>query len=347
MTSPLSDVRLRADELGGVNGVVRGPLKGYHHETYVLTMPGETRMVKFREPREEILWFDRRCFRSEEDLLRALQGKVSRIPPIHDVAGMALQGFIAGRTLKARPWGDRRVSEAVLVQIVDLFREMARITPDMLDVQRRCEPEDRPENGDCDGFLERLIVFVEDQVYKKNYPVFGRLFEDLGIGDEVFVNLRKNVSGLKERDFCLLHADLHRENLVLDPLGQLWAIDWELAMFGDPLYDLATNLYLMSYPESQESRVRAGWLRVVDRVRPGSTQDWEEDLDRLLAFKKAQSVFTDVIRLSLFLRDGPRINWVRLPSVVGKLQAILAAAERPLGLSEVPSRSRIAAALVR
>jgi hypothetical protein len=347
MTSPLSDVRQRADELGGENGVVRGPLKGYHHETYVLTMPGETRMVKFREPREEILWFDRRCFRSEEDLLRALQGKVSRIPAIHDVAGMALQGFIAGRTLKARPWGDRRIPEAVLDQIVDLFREMARITPAMLDVNRRCEPEDRPENGDCDGFLERLIVFVEDQVYKKNYPVFGRLFEDLGIGAEVFVNLRKNVSGLKERDFCLLHADLHRENLVLDPVGQLWVIDWELAMFGDPLYDLATNLYLMSYPESQEKRVRAEWFRVVDRVRHSSTQNWEKDLDRLLAFKKAQSVFTDVIRLSLSLRDGPRINWVRLPSVVGKLQAILAAAEGPLGLSEVPSRSRIAAALVR
>lgn len=347
MTTQLSGVRQLVDELGGVNGVVRGPLKGYHHETYVLTMPGETRMVKFREPREEILWFDRRCFRSEEDLLRALQGKVSRIPAIHDVAGMALQGFIAGRTLKARLWGERRIPEVVLDQIVDLFRQMARIRPGMLDVERRCEPEDRPENGDCDGFLERLIVFVEDQVYKKNYPVFGRLFEDLGIGGEVFVNLRKNVSGLKERDFCLLHADLHRENLVLDPLGQLWAIDWELAMFGDPLYDLATNLYLMAYPEGQKKHVRDEWVRVVSQVNSRSAEGWEEDLERLIDFKKAQSVFTDVIRLSLFLRDGPRINWVRLPSAVAKLQAILAAAEGPLGLSEVPSRSRIAAALVR
>ncbi|MGH1556369.1 hypothetical protein ACRAWF_45300 [Streptomyces sp. L7] len=37
-------------------GVVKGPLKGYHHETYVLAMPGETRIVKLREPRERILW---------------------------------------------------------------------------------------------------------------------------------------------------------------------------------------------------------------------------------------------------------------------------------------------------
>ncbi|WSW93363.1 aminoglycoside phosphotransferase family protein [Streptomyces sp. NBC_00989] len=347
MTSQLSGVRRRADELGGVNGVVRGPLKGYHHETYVLFMPGETRIVKFREPREAILWFDRRCFRSEEDLLRALQGKLGRIPAIHDVEGMALQGFIEGRTLKARPWGDRRIPEAVLDQIVDLFQEMARITPGILDVERRCQPEDRAEDGDCDGFLERLIFFVEKQVYEKNHPGFGRLFEDLGIGGEVFVQLRKNVSGLRERDFCLLHADLHRENLVLDLFGQLWAIDWELAMLGDPLYDLATNLHLMSYPADQERRIVEEWARVVHRVRPRSAQGWEQDLERLLGFKKAQSVFTDVIRLSLSLRDGPRINWVRLPSVVGKLQAILTAAAGPLGLAEVPSRSRIAAALVR
>ncbi|MEV5527777.1 aminoglycoside phosphotransferase family protein [Streptomyces prunicolor] len=347
MTSQLSGVRQRADELGGVNSVVKGPLKGYHHETYVLTMPGETRIVKFREPREEILWFDRRCFRSEEDLLRALHGKVARIPAIHDIAGIALQGFIEGRTLKARPWGDRRIPEAVLDQIVDLFQEMARITPDMLDVNRRCEPDDRAEDGDCDGFLERLIVFVEKQVYERNRPDFGRLFEDLGIGDEAFAQLRKSVSGLRERDFCLLHGDLHRENLVLDPLGQLWAIDWELAMLGDPLYDLATNLYLMSYPADQERRVVEEWFRVVQRVRPRSAQGWEQDLERLLGFKKAQSVFTDVIRLSLSLRDGSRVNWVKLPSVVGKLQSVLTAAAGPLGLIEIPSRSRIAAALVR
>jgi hypothetical protein len=349
MTPQLTGVRQRADELSGGNGVLSGPLKGYHHETYVLRLPGETRIVKIREPREEILWFDRRCFSSEEALLRALHGRISRIPEIHDVAGMALQGFIEGRTLKARPWGGgRRVPEAVLDQIVDLFRELARITPDTLkDVDRRCVPDDRAENGDCDGFLERLIVFVKDQVYEKNQDRFGRLFEELGIGDEAFVQLRKSVSGLRERDFCLLHADLHRENFVLDPFGELWAIDWELAMLGDPLYDLATHLYLMSYPADQERRMVEEWSRVVHRVRPRSVQGWEQDLERILDFKKAQSVFTDVIRVSLSLRDESGFSWVRLPSAVRKLQAVMTAAAGPLGLAEIPSRSRIAAALAR
>ncbi|WP_262061457.1 aminoglycoside phosphotransferase family protein [Streptomyces sp. STR69] len=347
MTPQLTGVRRRAAELVGESGVVDGPLEGYHHETYVLTMPGKTRIVKLREPRERILWFDRRCFRSEEALLRALDGRISRIPVIHEVEGMALQVFIEGRTLKSRTWDDRWVPDAVHGQIVDLFRELAQVTPNTLKVERSCEVEDRAEDGDCDDFLDRLIVFVEKQVYEKNSPDFGRLFTDLGLHPDAFVQLRKNVSGLTRRDFSLLHADLHRENFVLDPLNQLWSIDWELAMLGDPLYDLATHLYLMSYPADQERRMAEDWARAVRGVRPRSARGWADDLDRILAFKRAQSVFTDVIRLSLSLRDGSNIHEARLPAAVRKLQTIMTAAAEPLGLAEIPSGYRIAEALVR
>ncbi|MFE2418740.1 phosphotransferase [Streptomyces hokutonensis] len=347
MTHQLTGVRQRADELVGESGVVAGPLEGYHHETYVLTMPGETRIVKLREPRERILWFDRRCFRSEEALLRALDGRISRIPVIHEVEGMALQVFIEGRTLKSRPWGDRRIPEGVRSQIVDLFGELAHVTPNTLQVDRSCGAKDRADEGDCDGFLERLIVFVEEQVYQKNSRDFGQLFTELGLHPDAFVQLRKNVSGLTRRDFCLLHADLHRENFILDPLNQLWSIDWELAMLGDPLYDLATHLYLMSYPEDQERRMAEDWASAVHKVRPSSVRGWQDDLDRILAFKRAQSVFTDVIRLSLSLRGGSTVKWARFPKAVRKLQAIMTTAAGPLGLAEVPSGPRIAAALAR
>jgi hypothetical protein len=333
--------------MSGDPNLVQGPLKGYHHETYVLALPGGTGTVKVREPRSEILWFDRRCFRSEEELLRALQGHISRVPGIVDVAGMALQGFIKGRTLGEQRRPGRRVPDAVLDQIVDLFREMVRITPDMLSVERRCEDRDRAEDGDSAGFLERLIVFVEEQVYRKNRAAFAGLFRALGITDESFTLLRKHVLGLQERPFCLLHADLHRENFVLDPEDRLWVIDWELAMLGDPLYDLATHLYLMRYPGDQESRMVRAWCDLAERIRPGSSAGWERDLPLILGFKRAQSVFTDVIRVSLSLREDAGFNWVALPVAAGKLQKILAAAARPLGLAQVPGRPQIMAALIR
>jgi hypothetical protein len=216
----------------------------------------------------------------------------------------------------------------------------------MLHVERRCEYKDRPENGDSNGFLERLIVFVEEQVYQRNYPQFAGLFRELGLTDDSFALLKKHVSGLAERPFCLLHADLHRENFVIDLQGRLWAIDWELAMLGDPLYDLATHLYLMRYPADQEGRMTREWCQVVERIRPGSASGWERDLPLILDFKKAQSVFTDVIRVSLSLRDGSGFDWVLLPWAAGRLQKILAAAAGPLGLAQVPSRARIMGALV-
>ncbi|MGW3986941.1 phosphotransferase [Streptomyces sp. NPDC004830] len=333
--------------MSGDPSLVRGPLKGYHHETYVLAPPGGTRAVKFREPRAEILWFDRRCFRSEEELLTALRPHVSRVPDVVDVGGMPLQAFIEGRTLGELRRPGRRVPGSACEQILDLFGDLVRVTPDMLDVERRCEDDDRAEDGDSDGFLERLIVFVEERVYARNAPAFAGLFHALGLSDESFSRLRKHVLGLRRRGFCLLHADLHRENLILDPAGRLWAIDWELAMPGDPLYDLATHLYLMRYPADQERRIVAGWRRVVERYAPGASNGWEEDLPLLLDFKRAQSVFTDVIRVALSLREAGGFDRVALPDAAGRLRRILTAAAPPLGLTQVPSRARIAAALVR
>jgi hypothetical protein len=145
--------------------------------------------------------------------------------------------------------------------------------PDMIDAERRCEHQDRPENGDTTGFLERLIVFIEKQVYAKNLAEYGGLFHGLGVDGESFTRLRKNMIGLSERPFCLLHADLHRKNLVTDAQGRLWTIDWEMAM-----------------------------------PAPARLQ-------------RAQSVFTDVIRVSLSLspNDGTGFNWVALPLAARKL----------------------------
>ncbi|MEU6348718.1 aminoglycoside phosphotransferase family protein [Streptomyces sp. NPDC047072] len=351
MTTPqaVSEAKRRADELVGGDGVVEGPLKGYHHETYVLRLPGGTRTVKVREPRAQILWFDRRCFHSEEELLRALQGRITRIPTVLDVEGMKLQSFIEGRTVGRYPWRNGRVPESFLVQIVGLFQEMVRITPQMLTVNRRCESRDRADDGDSNGFLGRLVAFCEEQVFEKNRPRFGVLFDELGVKGESFSRLRDNVSGLTERPFCLLHGDLHRQNMIVDPVGQLWAIDWELAMLGDPLYDLATHIHLMKYPAGQRDQVTRAWREVVEGVRSGSSFGWERDLPRILAFKKAQSVPTDIIRVaeSLLPGDGTSFNWRGLPLAALKLQKVLGNAAGVLGMKRVPGHAEIMGALVR
>ncbi|MFI5686825.1 phosphotransferase [Streptomyces sp. NPDC051636] len=354
--SPESDshARLNAVEAsGGDESVVEGPLHGYHHETYVFPLPGEKSgpgprpRWKCREPRPGLLWFDRRCFASEEQLLKGLSGRIDGIPDIIEDGGLKLQRFIEGRTLGSVCASGLAVPEEFLRQIVGLFRQLVVVTPETLSVDRRCKAEDRPDDGDSDGFLERLVCFTEEQVYQRNLTGFERLFKDLGVDAESFKHLRKHVSGLRERPFCLLHADLHRENFIVDDDRVLWTIDWELAMVGDPLYDLATHLHLMRYPARQARAVAERWAGAVERARPGSAAGWRHDVPLLLGYKRAQSLFTDVIRVALSLDGGPEPHWRQLVQAALKLRRVLADAALPLGLESVPGPRRIVTALVR
>ncbi|WP_055490565.1 phosphotransferase [Streptomyces sp. TP-A0356] len=348
-----SPARARAAAMSGDPSAVEGPLAGYHHETYVIPLPAEVVgphrvRGKCREPRSGLLWFDRRCFASEETLLAALQGRVTRVPDLIEVSeDVRLQRFIEGRTLGSLYASGEEIPDGVADQILDLFRQMARVTPDSLDVERECSPRDRSAEGDTAGFLDRLICFAEERVYQENLKRFPGLFSSLGLDGDSFKKLRKQVAGLSERPFCLLHADLHRENFVVDGRGRLWAIDWELALFGDPLYDLATHLYLMRYPKAQHELMVKRWCAAMEEERAGSSNGWEEDLPRLLDFKRAQSVFTDIVRATQFLDSRPESGASALAEEAGKVRRVLAAAAEPLGLDTVPALGDVRSALGR
>jgi len=351
---PASLALRRAVEVSGNANVVEGPLQGYHHETYVFPLAGAVEAGtggparwKCREPRSNLFWFDRRCFASEEQLLWALQGQITGIPGIIRAGDLGLQRFIEGETLGARHRSGSEISPVLFDQIVDLFRQLVRIRPGDITIDRRCDPRDRPVDGDTSGFLERLIWFTEDRVYAPNREVFGDLLDSLGVDGDSFKRLRKHVSGLSERPFCLLHADLHRENFIVDRDDRLWTIDWELAMVGDPLYDLATHLYLMRYPKAQERRMIERWCGAVEGVARGSSAGWRDDLPKLLDCKWVQSVFTDVMRESLSLGAAPYLDEKRLARAGGKVRRVLSAAAEPLGLERVPNLRHVMDSLVR
>ncbi|MFD3501698.1 phosphotransferase [Streptomyces sp. NPDC058676] len=294
---------------------------------------------KVREPRPNLIWFDRRSFADEEELLHALAGRVGGVPEVIRVGSVVLQRYIEGETLGSRFQPGTRVPAAVVSQLLELVAELAAIRPDSLPV--RCLAEENVD-GDSQGFIERLVLFAEEGVYARNEHRFGSLFRDLGIGADAFRRLRMCVAGVSERPFHLLHGDLHRENLIIDPGARLWAIDWELAVFGDPLYDLATHLYLMRYPEYQHRHVAERWARSIESTLAGASRGWQADLPRILAFKRAQSVFTDVIRAAVDLGNGATLR-----ATVPRLRRVLRAGAEPLGLSAVPTPWETAVALTR
>ncbi|NEB81126.1 phosphotransferase [Streptomyces sp. SID14478] len=325
-----------AVELCGDASAVEGPLTGSHHETYVFPLRvgqgGRTVRWKSRAARAGLVRFDRRCFASEADVVRAVSRRVRRVPEYIEVGGAGLQRFIEGETLgRLCPPGDP-VPDHLAGQIVDVFRELVSL-------------QGGPGDGDTAACLDGLVSFVEEHVYEAHADAFAGLFRAFGIDRYVFRPLRRSAAALGARPFCLVHGDLHRENLIIDARGELWVIDWELAMFGDPLYDLATHLHLMRYPETQEREVTRLWCAAVEEVAPGSSAGWHRDLPLLLGFKRAQSVFTDVIRCGFALRADGVPDAGRLWRAAVELHGVLARGAVPLGLPDVPAVREVAAAL--
>ncbi|MDQ8704805.1 phosphotransferase [Streptomyces sp. LHD-70] len=331
--------------LGGDHRIV-GPLTGHHHETYVLRLPGEDGRWKIREPRSGVLHADRRCFHSEEDVICGLAELPVElpVPEVREVGGCRLQRFVEGATLATLTGAEGRVPERYVDQLMPVFGGLGSVRPGRLNVERSCDPADRAEDGDTTYFLGRLVHFAEHRVYRARHATYGSLFAALGVPDEALRRYAERLGMLAPRPFCLLHGDLHRENLIVDGADRLWVIDWELAMLGDPLYDLATHLYLTRYPAEQERSVVERWCAEIERVLPGGSKGYEDDLPRLRAFKCVQSVYTDVIRTAMTLSERPE-DPAESARAAAKLVRVLHAARTPLELPSVPDASGAEAAL--
>jgi aminoglycoside phosphotransferase (APT) family kinase protein len=328
-------------------------LHGHHRIWHILRPPDQLASLgplKAGRVRPGVHRFDPRCFPSEEDLLveLALLG-LSGIPQVHRLgpADLLVHGYIEGETLAARRPPGTPVTRAQLAQLGRRFGQLATVRPAALDLVHGCPRDGRPHGSR--EFLRGLIRFTRRHVYAVHRPELHGLFKALGVDPGVLAEdgpLARAADRLTGRPFCLLHGDLHRDNLIVAASdSSLWTIDWELALLGDPVYDLATHLHLMGYPPRQERALLAHWSRAMDDHLPGATAGLAHDLPRYRAYKRVQSVFTDIIRRAHAVRAAsPRHLSEELSHAARVVSTVLHTAAPELGLGHVPSPSAIEAA---
>ncbi|KUN37457.1 phosphotransferase enzyme family protein [Streptomyces longwoodensis] len=170
---------------------------------------------------------------------------------------------------------------------------------------------------------EQLVLLV-----RHLSPQTGQLARGLGLpGPRVLrqVLLRHRVT---ERTPTLLHGDLNPWNLVCRPdrLG-VTLIDWEMAVVGDPLYDLVRHLHLTpTRPEIRERLFR----RWEARMPPQHTVNWREDWRVYRWLELIRSAYLDLDRLVTGAGlDAPNVRRA-VDSYAGTLTAATAALGRPL-----------------
>lgn len=341
--------------------LVEGPLKGYHHLAFAVRLEQNSPLakefpwLKLREPRPGVFWYDLRWFASEDLLLRLLHrqgGELShRVPKVGSYLDRGQRvnflAFIEGTTLdRVRGGRPGRVPRRFLDQIGDLFGALAAVDTGKLSPHGTppscCAERYRSAVGSGGGesteFLRLLTRHTVLHAYKDRRGDFEELMELLGVPLGAFGAFARNAPQLTYRQQMLLHGDLHRKNLVVDRAGGMWFIDWELALIGDPLYDLATHLHLMDYQPDQEQGVIERWRQAVG---PARSAGLESDLPHYLAYKRVQSLCTDVLRAATRLVEAAeppdtQAADVRLRGTAALVGKALAAAREPLRLEKVP-----------
>lgn len=106
---------------------------------------------------------------------------------------------------------------------------------------------------------------------------------------------------------ALLHGDLNPWNLIRnDTRDGLTIIDWEMAMVGDPLYDLVRHLHLTPHGPQTRERMLRRWSK---RLDPKYTEGWEEDWRFYRWMEIVRSAYIDLDRLLTGVSlDAPNVR---------------------------------------
>ncbi|MFF7331098.1 phosphotransferase [Streptomyces sp. NPDC008150] len=325
---------------------------GHHNQNYVLALTEQMARVVGREPgtsvtvrvrRAEVLPVVIRTWPNEAEILQAVRGALPHAPEcLLQREDFAIHSYVEGVPLSGVCGNGKPVDPLLVEAMAQLLARMTQVRREALPKL----PEGWPRKGSR-SFLQTLAHLADGQIRQPNWAEFGGLFASLGVPDDALTRFAERVPAMARRPYSLLHADLHRDNLIVSYGGQppLICVDWELATYGDPLHDLATHLVRMRYPEYQEAEVIEAWATAMGHVRPAAVNGLDRDLRRYLAFERAQSLYPDVMRAARSLQQS--FSPKALDDATAAVDRALRHAAEPLGLRVLPTEADIERVLFR
>ncbi|MGW7208819.1 phosphotransferase [Streptomyces sp. NPDC054837] len=215
----------------------------------------------------------------------------------------------------------------------DLVRQLSALT------NVDCAQLDPTQGGEFYWELQYELVRMVNELPKATQEVA----RELGLPSSYRLLEILNRHTVVPRRPVLLHGDLNPWNLVLREDGGLTLIDWEMAMIGDPLYDLVRHMHLTpTRPEIRE-RMFARWYRSLPE---DCTKGWHEDWRVYRWMETVRSAYVDLDRLV----TGDSLEAPNVRRAVDTYAMTLAAATAALGLPDRlgrPANPHLARAFMR
>jgi aminoglycoside phosphotransferase (APT) family kinase protein len=296
----------KAYELAGA--AARG-MTGYYNENYrVETSAGP---VLVRIPIAGCDEMDIRSF-PESDILRVLavhQINAPRVLFVSNAPMFQIHEYIEGVPGNIAFPAGAAIPEHFIPDVIETIDALHRVRSSELPAALA----DWPADGDSTGILLRLIANTQ-RVYDQSVGRFGWLYREIGIPADPLGDVRAESETLSRRPFRLCHCDIHRKNVILSD-GVTCFLDWEHALFGDPIYELAVHLHKMSYPAAAERR----FVELArERLDEETTTAYDRDLDVYRRHERMKSVIVDAVRYRK-QATAPGVEAAQIEYLAGKL----------------------------
>ncbi|MFL6077678.1 MAG: phosphotransferase family protein [Mycobacteriales bacterium] len=285
----------------------RSSLAGFYNTNVALETPAGRVVV-----RAPIRGADRMDLRiwPEAAVLRAVAAYVPDAPAVlHAENRFQIHEYVDGDLLDAIAPRGTAVPTHVPGDVAALFAGLAAVPPASLPEP----PEGWPADGDCAAFARRLSAVTAD-VHAEFAPEYAELWAALKVPADPLAPVLEAWASLTPRPFRLVHADVHRKNMLIRA-GRSVFLDWELALFGDPVYDLAVHLHKMGYLPDEERGMVAGWAAALP---PELTAEWERDVRTYLRHERVKSTIVDSVRYAKLFAAGV-LSAEQKPSYVRRL----------------------------
>jgi aminoglycoside phosphotransferase (APT) family kinase protein/tetratricopeptide (TPR) repeat protein len=288
---------------------------GYYNQNIKLTTRAGPVIVRIPIPESDTMDL---AIWPEATVLRTIRGLVTHAPRLlyaSEHPRFQIHEFIDGEQLDAFAPRGIPLPGHVIADIGEAFSQLGAVPRERIPPL----PADWPADGKTAEFARRLSAIAAG-VYERFLPEFGGLFTALGIPSDPLGLVQARWTTLQARPFRLLHTDLHRKNMILSR-GRTYFLDWELALWGDPVYDLAVHLHKMGYSPSEYEAAQTAWLTAVPRE---ASESWETDLDTYLTHERIKSAIVDTIRYTKTIVTGHTSGHSEaelLSKLSGKLEA--------------------------
>ncbi len=225
------------------------PVSGFYHDNYLVQRDGVIYVVrvnrKLDEPDVEPRMY------AEAAVLAALRNADIAAPDIfHDSSehGFTVISYLPGQRIADLYPPGTQVPDSLIEFIGSTMSKLYRVERETLGTMLRQSPW--PRAAGEDAFLPSLLSWLT-KVYESASVAEKGCMRAVGLPTNPFDDRRFSLDNI-QRAFRLCHGDLQRENILAAP-GELYSLlDWEMAVWGDPLWDVASHMHRAAYPPDQE-----------------------------------------------------------------------------------------------